>query len=332
MKFLLELTGDAPDIAVEEARALCLAYGSNFSIIEIDDRAIIIQTDVHTEVLKERLALSWSICAYHASCEIDGVVSAVENMKLPAKTFRVSAKRLGGVYQPEDTIKLTKDVGAALSGKYKVDLENPKSKVRIFLGNRCHIGILISDFERSQFEERRSEVRPFSKPISLHPKFTRALINLTGVKESQTLLDPFCGTGGILLEAGLMGVKIYGSDIDEEMISGTEQNLKHFGVEDFEIKLCDVSDIASNFEAVDAIATDPPYGRSASTRKEDIHSLYKRAFKAFSDVLKPGGRLAIVLPSKKHVKLGEKHFKPLGEYSVQVHKSLTRHFCIYEKD
>jgi tRNA (guanine10-N2)-dimethyltransferase len=331
MKFLLELTGDAPDIAVEEVRSLCLAYGKSFSMIERDDRVLVFDTDAPIEALKKRLALTWSIKSFHLSCAIGEAVSAVADIELAAKTFRVSVRRLGGVLEPEDTVRLTRDAGATLSGKYIVDLDNAEAEVRIYLGQRCHVGVLIQDIERSGFEERKSEVRPFSKPISLHPKFTRALVNLTGVKENQTLLDPFCGTGGILLEAGLMGMNIAGSDIDDEMIAGTGENLEHFGVDIFHLMLCDISKIKSHFGQVDAIATDPPYGRSASTAKESIEALYKRSFKSFAEVLKPGGRLAIVLPSKKHVKLGTNHFTLLAECPVRVHKSLTRHFCVFRK-
>ena len=38
------------------------------------------------------------------------------------------------------------------------------------------------------------------------------------MKQGQTLLDPFCGFGTILHEAGLQGIKIIGNDIEKEMI------------------------------------------------------------------------------------------------------------------
>ena len=43
----------------------------------------------------------------------------------------------------------------------------------------------------------------------------------------------------------------------------------------------DIGDIASVFGKVDVVATDPPYGRSASLWKEGKSSLYARAMDAF---------------------------------------------------
>jgi tRNA (guanine10-N2)-dimethyltransferase len=326
---LFELSGEAPDIAVQEIRALALAYGNHYSEMDADGRAFVAETDAPVQRLGERLALTWSVSTLHSSSEPSNVGDAVEGLDIPGKSFRVTVKRLGGTHRPEETVRITRELGTVLSKGRKVDLENPDAEVIVLLGERAHIGVLEASVDRSLFESRRSENRPFSQPISLHPKFTRALINLTGVKEGQSLLDPFCGTGGILLEAGLMGIGIHGSDIDERMVAGTRRNLTHYGVKDFKLKVCDVSEIPNKSRPVDVIATDPPYGRSASTAKENIESLYERAFKAFAEVLKPDGKLTIVLPSQKLVKIGEEHFTLLGEYPVRVHKSLTRRFCVY---
>ncbi len=44
----------------------------------------------------------------------------------------------------------------------------------------------------------------------MSPKLARCMVNLTGVKENDLVLDPFCGTGGILIEAGIMGARVIG--------------------------------------------------------------------------------------------------------------------------
>ncbi len=331
MRLLLELSGETPEVARAEARAVCLAEGNGFSEPEKNGRALVFDTDVEPNVIAGRLALAWSISAYHVSCELMDAPSMVQEMQLPGKTFRVTVRRLGGHYSPKESADIAGKIGDILSRKYKVDLENPDAEVRVLLSERCHIGILLREIDRSPFESRKSENRPFTHPISLHPKLARVLVNLTGVSKGHGVLDPFCGTGGILLEAGLMGMKVMGSDIDERMISGSRQNLKHFGVEGAELRLCDVSEITSQFKTVDAIVTDPPYGRSASTNKESVESLYKRSFDSFSEILKPGGKLAIVLPSEEHVKFGLENFTLCEKYPVRVHRSLTRYFCIFEK-
>lgn len=46
-----------------------------------------------------------------------------------------------------------------------------------------------------------------------HPQMIRALLNIIGVKEGDTVLDPFCGSGTVALEAQLLGINFIGFDI-----------------------------------------------------------------------------------------------------------------------
>lgn len=63
----------------------------------------------------------------------------------------------------------------------------------------------------------------------LPPKLAQAMINLARgacqLTRPANLLDPFCGTGVILQEAGLMGLTTYGSDNNPRMIKYTQTNL-----------------------------------------------------------------------------------------------------------
>ena len=63
----------------------------------------------------------------------------------------------------------------------------------------------------------------------LPPKLAQTMINLARgacqLTQPTNLLDPFCGTGVILQEAGLMGLTTYGSDNNPRMIDYTQTNL-----------------------------------------------------------------------------------------------------------
>lgn len=50
------------------------------------------------------------------------------------------------------------------------------------------------------------------------PRMARTLVNLSLCGTGATLLDPFCGTGGILIEAEMLGIHTLGSDFDPLMI------------------------------------------------------------------------------------------------------------------
>jgi tRNA G10 N-methylase Trm11 len=74
----------------------------------------------------------------------------------------------------------------------------------------------------------------------LPPKLAQIMINLAGPLtadpdgelEQPRLLDPFCGTGVILQEAGLMRYAVYGTDLAEKMIRFSEENLKWIAEKD----------------------------------------------------------------------------------------------------
>ncbi|EMR74772.1 THUMP domain protein, partial [Thermoplasmatales archaeon SCGC AB-540-F20] len=98
-----------------------------------------------------------------------------------------------------------------------VNLDNPDLEMRVVVTDtNVYVGSKIVEVKRGEFEKRKVQHRPFFSPISLHPKLARALVNLSSIKRNEKLLDPFCGTGGILLEAGLIGTKIIGSDNKKE--------------------------------------------------------------------------------------------------------------------
>jgi len=45
-----------------------------------------------------------------------------------------------------------------------------------------------------------------------HPQMIKALMNITGIKEGETVLDPMCGSGTLNVEASLIGVNSIGID------------------------------------------------------------------------------------------------------------------------
>jgi tRNA (guanine10-N2)-dimethyltransferase len=184
--------------------------------------------------------------------------------------------------------------------------------------------------DRSSYEARRPENRPFFLPVGLHPRLARALVNLTGVGRGERLLDPFCGTGGVLMEAALIGAKAVGSDLRSNVVDGCRDNLRAFGL-DAEMRACDIGDVPEEISDVDSIATDPPYGKAAATMGEDIPSLMDRAFATFRRVLKPGGRAAVCLPNLGLIDIGRRHLRILEWHSIPVHRSLTRHFAVFER-
>jgi len=191
--------------------------------------------------------------------------------------------------------------------------------------DRAHVYIEEHVTETDLLEKRKVGERPFFSPISLHPKYARALINLTGVKRGGTVLDPFCGTGGIVIEAAEMGMKAMASDFDEEMVIGCRENMDFYGLALHDFDVLDIGDIGDRFHDVDAICTDPPYGRSTKTGGEEIAEIYRRAGEALPRSLKPGCRAGVVLPFAMEFPTMELE----GMYLQRVHGSLSRHYHVF---
>lgn len=81
-----------------------------------------------------------------------------------------------------------------------------------------------------RFYSKRDWDKPSPDPKSgmLPPKLAQMMINLARDKKNLNIYDPFCGSGVILQEALLLGLKIYGSDISKEAIKNTIENLAWF--------------------------------------------------------------------------------------------------------
>ena len=151
------------------------------------------------------------------------------------------------------------------------------------------------------------------------------MVNLTMVKPGEKLLDPFCGTGGILIEAGIIGSQVVGTDIDPKMVEGTIKNLQYCDVRDYEVYQADVRKLKLNYK-VDAVATDPPYGISASTRGEESQKLCGDPLLSLENMIKAGRRICIATPHYTHLSdfLEGRKFEILEQHDIRMHKSLTR--------
>ena len=53
------------------------------------------------------------------------------------------------------------------------------------------------------------------------------------IKKGELLLDPFCGTGGSLMEGGLIGARVVGTDVDWNMKNGAAINCEYLGIKDY---------------------------------------------------------------------------------------------------
>jgi len=322
---LFELSGEHPTLPPAEVMACLGAESGGSRMMAQGPGYLLAECDpVTIPAVASRLGLTHRLGRYLGSCDLEELGPTVSALELPEGSVCVRARKVEGSYPQVNTHEVASKVGETLSREHDIDLTAPDLMVRALLSDKVHLFIVEHEIDRQEFDRRTGAERPFFSPISLHPRYARALINLTGAKRGDSVLDPFCGTGGIVLEAALMGMRAIGSDIDPEMVDGCRRNLEHFGVR-AEVRVADVGDVPAMFGKVGAVATAPPYGRAASTKKEDIDLLYRRGIEAASEVLTRGRRAGIVLPRE----VAAEKMDLLELHRQRVHRSLTRHYHIF---
>ncbi|AEC51869.1 hypothetical protein PNA2_0953 [Pyrococcus sp. NA2] len=313
-------------MAVAEVRSL--AELGNGYVNEVD--YLLVSGEVENLKVFERLGLAHEYGVLLFSCEdvkdLLDFVKGFDWSKVIAGTFAVRRERMRNCsYNIEGIDRL---IGGIIHSQgFKVNLSSPDVVVRVYCGERLWIGVRVREFKGKEFDERKADRRPFSRPIALPPRIARAMVNLTRARRE--LLDPFMGTGGMLIEAGLMGLKVYGIDIREDMVEGAKINLEYYGVKDYVVKVGDATKIEEAFpgKTFEAIATDPPYGTS-TTLPIDRDELYRRSLESMYSVLE--GYLSIAFPSDFNaVDVAESiGFKVLDMFYQRVHSSLSRYFYV----
>lgn len=335
MKFIFELSKEHKTLPAAEILACLRAEKINYKVIESNEDVLVINTEVDESNIKKlasRLSLTFYIDEMLFSCPpstIEIKKYAIENHIKKNGSIAIRCKNRSNTIDSRSIVQTLADI---YSKERKVSLENPNIEVRgLITDSTTYVGLKLSELNRSQFENRKAQHRPFFSPISLHPKLARVMVNLSSIKKGETLLDPFCGTGGILIEAGLIGARVIGSDIEDKMVDGCKNNLDFYDLKSYEVLHSDIGNITRHVAKVDAVVTDFPYGKATTTKGEDIRKLYERAFENISCVLKENGRAVIGLSNKNMLPLGEKYFSLVEKHGFRAHSSLTRYFAVFQK-
>ncbi|WP_345779687.1 TIGR01177 family methyltransferase [Haloplanus halobius] len=228
-----------------------------------------------------------------------------------------------------DTRRAERALGATLVDRgFDVDLDDPDHELRVlFAADTCLVGWLVAESVRD-YGARRPTDRPFFQPGSMAPLDARALVNLTGVEPGETLLDPMCGTGGVLIEAGLVGAHAVGVDAQRKMVRGARENLRAHLDTDFDLVRGDASRLPLADDAVAGVVFDAPYGRQSKIAR---HSLSDLVSGALAEAHRVAPR-AVVVADRSWVEAARAAgWTVETTFERRVHRSLTRHILLLER-
>lgn len=233
-----------PDRLTELVAAECMAMtGSAPDVhgIAISEHCVDVSRGAYLKSCSEVLFETTSFAELRAALRAAG---------LHADEFRVSI-----VKKPRslkvNSMELARDIGSIISGN--ANLSSPQVTFLVVLtAEKIWFGRCLSESDNIWLAHNQ---RPYVTSSSLPARLARVLVNLVA-RPGDSLLDPCCGTGTIVMSAAHSGIRAVGYDTNLRMIGATTKNLQHFGLT-ADVTLGDARQVNGQF---DAIATDLPYG------------------------------------------------------------------------
>lgn len=196
--------------------------------------------------------------------------------------------------------------------------------------NKFYFGKINQEYNFKEVEYRDMKKPERREHLAISPRLAKILINLSETKKDDTILDPFCGIGGIMQEAIIKKLNAYGTDTDKEAIYHARKNLdwiqrRYKTTHHYTPKTENAKNITNkNF---DGIATETPLGEVLKKQPNDpkakqIIQKFERIIipilKHLGQIKKPNAKIAITFPRiKKHTVDYEKITK---ETRLRIHK------------
>tara|TARA_B100000945_G_scaffold59169_1_gene43970 strand:+ start:13550 stop:14578 length:1029 start_codon:yes stop_codon:yes gene_type:complete len=324
---IIALRGWHPAIARAEAKAMF----ADSDIARTDSRRLLTATGES----------DWENAKLMSGCEcvlVNGGISkwtSLEYLLQQIKSEKVEDMAVE-CWRHEGKIPVaTKDIERQVGGLFHdkgstFNLENPKRRFGIVLDNSAGYvawGWMIGQGPgKHGWSAMRANKRPFFRPVSLEPRLARAAVNIAAGVSEGYVVDPMCGTGGILIESALTGRPTLGIDFDPVMVEGCQQNIDWAEV-NAEVKRGD----ATRFELpknLAAVVVDPPYGRNSPSDERLIEDMLTNILAQDVD-----SKLVAILPVESggenldeeistNIKLPG--YRIDAAFGIPVHKSLGR--------
>lgn len=299
------LSGEHLELGVDEVISISKSYDTK-TMCTVESKLVIIKSRVPWQKIAERATF------VRACGNISGTFNEISEIEIPAyppKSFACKAINLSS--KKINSTSIERDVGTILRRRWgsSVSLSDPSLIVYLIITDKArYVG-----YADGKITPKRPK-KTIKYPTELDWKLSRCMVNLSRLKEGDTLCDPFCGTGTTLLEAESMGMHSIGIDFDFDMCNITRKNLVENGYESIVVNSTHQF-IPKIRKKIGAIVTDVPYGiasRSSAQPKKIIEDLLSIVPK----------KMKLVLVYKKEADLAKLGGAKI--YEIYRHKSLTR--------
>jgi len=196
-----------------------------------------------------------------------------KNELVPADKFSFGVFGNGDVETLKGKFKTEKKRAVLKHGKRQIKFQDgekvelPNADYYLFFhefGGTVYLGLVSQEYDVESVKERDMWKPVRRESLAISPRLSKILINLSGAKPGDLMLDPFCGVGGILQEALLKKISVHGSDRDGVAINDGRKNLKWLSENyDFNVKYTMKVEDARKVPDLQfgAVATETPLGK-----------------------------------------------------------------------
>lgn len=201
------------------------------------------------------------------------------------KSFAIKIETSGRVLEHEKKLEIIKEL-AFMPWKGPIRLNAPDvtygfiilydfhagSHLKTDIVLQTYFGNLIGESQRDLPTKYTLKKRQFLSPTATDSKLSLLMANEGQVTKRSLVLDPFVGSGSLLVAATHFGAYCFGTDIDYAMIHGTRNkhiwdNFAQYGLRQPDVCRADQSNPPWHNLKLDAIICDPPYGIRAGAKR-----------------------------------------------------------------
>ena len=188
--------------------------------------------------------------------------------------------------------------------------------------SKNYFGKIEEKCDYSELEKRDMEKPVRRESLAISPRLAKIMINLSEVKNSEKLVDCFCGVGAILQEALIQGIKVLGIDKDKKAIQGARKNLQWANFSKTEYELLNLDSKKVQIKNASVLVTEPDLGETL--KKIPTKEKAKKTILNFEDLIisvlnnlkkNISGRIVFTAPLIKTIK---------GRISLNVEKILRK--------
>ncbi|MBT4257836.1 hypothetical protein HOD88_01475 [archaeon] len=329
MKYLFIL-GRNPELSLEEIKAYFTREENKILDYSIKDNALFIDLEKPIQNIIENFGGVISIGEVIASGQGDELIENIEKEEIYLGTENKFN------YLLWDFSKEEREVESYLKKRFrkeklKVTQKQIKSEMVLQSGEK----VLVSssgrniDLEYFVFDEEdisyfgkitqksdydAIENRDMNKPVrreslSISPRLSKIMINLSLVKPGEKMLDAFSGIGGILQEALIQGIKVIGVEKDKPAVDGAHQNLEFAGFSKTDYDLINFDSTRVKISKVQAMVSEPDLGETLkkmptkANAKKTLREFEWLMIKVINNLKRDiEGRIVFTSPLIKHYK------------------------------